>query len=321
VREIAGALVAIGSGDTYTHVAESLRTQAWGKRQWNRKDTTNLQGSLVAEWLEQYGPVVSAPHVETAWPDTLVLDSTRFMYTDKVTGITSQLFCVLFAYGYPSDGTKPRLWKIVASPNDAGQDWANFLASLSGKPRAIICDDDANIKLGIRTHWYQGRGVLIHSCEHHLYQRARNAMDADKAAGDSPIHQALRGAFHSLREWDVLRDVVRIEGSPALKKWMSQKNQMITKQLNRRSEIRVYANGAIEAPIQVIRENIERRAWCFRNRVRMDFLLEMMRLHLNQMASVESYTLAIREHLIATNGLPGGTRKQWDPKGVSSLHR
>jgi len=321
VREIAGALVAIGSGDTYTHVAESLRTQAWGKRQWNRKDTTNLQGSLVAEWLEQYGPVVSAPHVETAWPDTLVLDSTRFMYTDKVTGITSQLFCVLFAYGYPSDGTKPRLWKIVASPNDAGQDWANFLASLSGKPRAIICDDDANIKLGIRTHWYQGRGVLIHSCEHHLYQRARNAMDTDKAASDSPIHQALRGAFHSLREWDVLRDVVRIEGSPALKKWMSQKNRMITKQLNRRNEVKVYSNGAIEAPIRVIREHIERRAWCFRNRARMDLLLEMMRLHLNQVASIEAYALLIREHLIATNGVPPGGRKQYDPKGMSSLHR
>jgi len=92
VREIASALVAIGSGDTYTHVAESLRTQAWGRRQWNRKDTTNLQGSLVAEWLTQYGSVVAAPHVETTWPDTLVLGSTKFMYTDKVTGVTSQLF-------------------------------------------------------------------------------------------------------------------------------------------------------------------------------------------------------------------------------------
>lgn len=228
---------------------------------------------------------------------------------------------MLFAYGYPNDGTKPRLWKIVASPNDAGQDWANFLASLSGKPRAIICDDDTNIKLGIRTHWYQGRGVQTHSCEHHLYERARKAMDTDKVPSDSPTHQALRGAFHSLREWDVLRDVVRIEGSPALKKWMSQKNQMMAVQLKRRSEVKVFSNGAIEAPIRVIRENIERRAWCFRNRARMDLLLEMMWLHLNQNASAETYAKAVREHLIATNGVPVESRKQWDPKGQPSLHR
>ena len=322
VREIAASLVTIGNGASYASVAESIRAQAWGPtRQWNRKGSTIVNGALVAEWLAQYGPVVSAPHVETAWPDTLVLDSTNFKYTDKQTGATSQLFCVLFAYGYPSDGTKRRMWKIAASPSDTAQDWAAFLATLPGKPRVIVCDDDTNIKGGIKAHWYQGRGVLIHSCEHHLYERARNAMNTDNVPRDSPIHQALRVAFHSQGEWDVLRDVVRIEGSPALKKWMSKKNQMVTAQLARRSEDSIYSNGAIEAPIRVIREGIEKRSWCFRNRARMDLLLEMMRLHLNKVDAVDAYAQAIREQLLNTNGVPLAKRKQWDPAGVSSLRR
>jgi hypothetical protein len=251
----------------------------------------------------------------------LVLDSTNFKYTDKQTGVTSQLFCVLFAYGYPSDGTKRRMWKIAARPSNTAQDWADFLATLSGKPRVIVCDDDANIKAGIKTHWYRGRGVLIHSCEHHLYQRARNAMNTDNVPRDSPIHQALRGAFHSLKERDVLRDVVRIEGSPELKKWMRKKNQMITSQLTRRSEVSIYANGAIEAPIRVIREGLGRRSWCFRNRARMDLLLEMMRLRLNKVDAVDAYARAIREQLLTANGSPLSKRKQWDPNGVASLRR
>jgi hypothetical protein len=213
------------------------------------------------------------------------------------------------------------MWKIAASPSDTAQDWAAFLATLPGKPRVIVCDDDTNIKGGIKAHWYQGRGVLIHSCEHHLYERARNAMNTDNVPRDSPIHQALRVAFHSQGEWDVLRDVVRIEGSPALKKWMSKKNQMVTAQLARRSEVSIYSNGAIEAPIRVIREGIEKRSWCFRNRARMDLLLEMMRLHLNKVDAVDAYAQAIREQLLNTNGVPLAKRKQWDPAGVSSLRR
>jgi len=321
VREIAGALVAIGSGDTYTQVAEQLRIRAWGNRQWKRKNSTHPQGALVAEWLAQYGPVVAAPYAETEWPDTLVLDSTRFMHTDRETGVSSELFCVFFAYGYPSDGTKARMWKMAASVSDTGQDWADFLATLPGKPRVIVCDDDSNIKAGIRSHWYRGRGVLIHSCEYHLYQRAHKAMDSDKVPDDSPVRQALRVAFHSLKEWDVLRDAVRIEGAPTLKKWMSQKNTMVTRQLARRAEVSVYSNGAVEAPIRVIRRDLESRAWYFRNRARMDLLLEVMRLHLNQVATPETYAQAIREHLDAMGGAPTNQRHQWDPKGSPSLRR
>jgi hypothetical protein len=321
VQEIATALVALGGGATYADVAERLRGQAWGaQRQWNRKPSTNVNGGNVAEWLGQYGPTVAAAHAETEWPDTLVLDSTEFHHTDSHTGVQSQLFCVLFAYGYPTDGTKPRMWKIASSPSDTGQHWADFLSLLPGKPRVVVCDDDSNIKLGIRTHWYQGRGVHIHSCEHHLYLRALKAMEKDQVPKKSPLHDALNKAFRSVADWDELRDLVRVTGSPALQKWMKSKNQMITTQAAKRHEISVFANGAIEAPIRTIRQNIEKRAWCFRNRARMDLLLEMMRLRLNKVDSVEGYARLIRTD-VAGGGVAQGSRRQWDPKGVASLRR
>lgn len=322
VREIATALVSIGGGASYTVTAERIKAQAWGEtRQWNRKPTTNINGGLVADWLQQYGPVVSAAHAETEWPDTLVLDSTEFQYKDTWTGDRFQLFCVLFAYGYPSDGSKPRMWKIAASPSDAAHDWADFLATLPGKPRVLVCDDDDNIKAGVRQHWFKGKPVHIHSCEHHLYKRARVAMDADGVEHDSPLHDALNVAFHSPQEWEALRDLVRVTGSPALQKWMKDKNKMMADQLARRGEVGVYGNGAIEAPIQTVREGIERRSWCFRNLARMNLLLEMMRLRLNKVDSVDAYAHLIRDDVASAKRTPAGRRRQWDPKGFSSLRR
>jgi hypothetical protein len=93
-----------------------------------------------------------------------------------------------------------------------------------------------------------------------------------------PLHEALNHAFHSPEEWEALRDKVRELGSPALQRWMRGKSQMMATQLSRRGEIGMFSNDAIEAPIRTVRQGIKRRAWCFRNRARMDLLLEMMRL-------------------------------------------
>lgn len=322
VREVAGALVAIGRGSSYASVAEQVRAQAWGEtRQWNRSLNTHASGGLVAEWLHQYGPIIAAAHAEIEWPDTLVLDSTEFKHTDSWTGVETRLFSVLFAYGYPADGSKPRVWRIAASPSDTGWHWEQFLAALPGKPRVIVCDDDSNIKAGIRQHWSRGRSVHVHSCEHHLYERARLAMDADGVKNDSPLHEALNEAFHGPSEWQALRDLVRVTGSPALQKWMTKNGRMLSSQLARRGEVSVYSNGAIEAPIQIVRESLKRRSWCFRNRARMDLLLEMMRLRLNKVDAADAYARLIREYLAAMKGRPAGRRRQWDPAGHSSLRR
>ena len=61
-------------------------------------------GGLVAEWLDICGPALLARYAETSWPETLVLDSTRFMHTNPWTHERSLAFNVLGAYGYPRGG-------------------------------------------------------------------------------------------------------------------------------------------------------------------------------------------------------------------------
>ncbi len=93
VREVAAALAAVGAGTSYQPAATRARVASgrpllegsWG-------------GNTVAEWVDNFAPVVLAEYAETAWPETLVLDSTRFMVTDTRTQATSLAFNVLGAY-------------------------------------------------------------------------------------------------------------------------------------------------------------------------------------------------------------------------------
>ena len=52
----------------------------------------------MAEWLDVFGPPPLASYTETAWPETVVLDSTRFMATNVRTGACYLAFNVLGAY-------------------------------------------------------------------------------------------------------------------------------------------------------------------------------------------------------------------------------
>ena len=74
VREAAAALVAIGSGLTYTEAAQHARARAGPPAA-----AVGLVAQLAANWMEALTPVVAASHQETAWPETIVCDATRFM--------------------------------------------------------------------------------------------------------------------------------------------------------------------------------------------------------------------------------------------------
>lgn len=316
VREVAAALAAVGAGASYTEAAQLVRVAAWGEgRRWNRGAATVVNGALVSEWLTEYGRVVCPP--ETAWPETLVLDSTEFMYTDTWSRERYRLFCLMFAYGYPADGSAPRLWRVASAPSDDTTAWAEFLAGLNGVPRVVVCDDDGGITAGVRAAW--GRKSRVHRCEHHLYMRARVAFDKDKVAGDDPLHEQLNEAFRSPEQWRRFREAAAADKRWNVVRWAKRTDKRIAVQLERRGEVSVYANGAIEAPVRAYRAALERRAWCFRNRRRMDLLLEQMRYHANRADTVDSYTTVLRTWLRDHPGAPAGQRTDYDPRGVSSL--
>ncbi|MHB8188689.1 MAG: hypothetical protein ACYDDU_22025 [Dermatophilaceae bacterium] len=63
----------------------------------------------MAVWLDRFGSVIAGAYVETAWPETLVLDSTKVVWTNPRGGGTEQLFTVLAAWGYPAGAKRGRL--------------------------------------------------------------------------------------------------------------------------------------------------------------------------------------------------------------------
>lgn len=309
VREIAAGLVGLGKGETYTAVAQRARNLAVDRqRSYSRGAGTVVNGQLVADWLARFGPVVAASHAETAWPEVLVLDSTEFMHTDSWTGHRFQLFTVLAAFGYPADGSPGRLWRLQAAPHDDGEAWRSFLAALPGRPGSIVVDEDKAIRAGVALHW-PNRRPAIHRCEHHLYVNARQAMAADDVPDDRELHELLNDAFHSPVQWDAFATEVRANnGRRALGKWVNAWEPKLRCQLARRAahpvdRIGVWANGAIEDPIRVARQVLERRAWTFRNLARMNLLLELVRLRINAHDDTHAYAAAIRKHL-AKNGVP-----------------
>lgn len=151
VREVAAAFIAVGAGSSYQRAA--LRARAAAGRRVLEGD---WGGNTVAEWLDALAPVVLAAHEETAWPETVVLDSTRFMVTNVRTGTQQLAFNVLGAYGYPERGHgRPRVWALAAYHQATDVQWAHFLSTLDTTipPRLVIADKAAEIANGVRRVW------------------------------------------------------------------------------------------------------------------------------------------------------------------------
>ena len=79
----------------------------------------------------------------------------------------------------------------------------------------------------------------------------------------------------------------------------------------------VYANGAVEAPIKRVRQVLERRRWTFRNRERMNLLLELVRLAVLRADNASIYVADIRTHMFIVVAA-FGVWSTWGRPGVGS---
>lgn len=311
VREIAEALVLLGQGQTYTDVAKRVRARAnIGKtNRWH--DVVN--GQTVADWMADFVPVVAARHAPTKWPAVIVLDSTSFYWTDPATGKSLMLFAILAAYGYDKEGKNGKLWKVNAGPSAGIDAWAEFLGSLDGKPESIVCDQDTSIKGGVEKHWGEWAAVhLVHHCEYHLGELARKRFESDKLEPRDPIRLLFRTALQSREGWDEFEAEVR--SRPKLQNtnnWVERNCIWLRGQTQGRSRIPpIYANGAVEQPLREFRKDLRPRAFMFRNRGRLNHLLELMRLATLRVDNPADYALDIRTYLDENNGRPQRTYRQ-----------
>lgn len=299
VKEVAGALWAIAGGASYTDAALRVRRRAWGEDGADRRaDTTVASGQTVADWLDRFGPVVAGPFAETEWPETIVLDSTRFMYRDSFTGTTNQLFCVLAAWGYPAGARRGRLWRLRAYPLQDAPTWKQFLAELPGRPELVVIDRDLGAIGGVQARWGRGRNAVpLHLCEHHLYTNGKVALAKGGHTGSDPLQAALAEALSTPEGWQRFYDAaLAAGGEPA--GWAKHWNKRMLAQTKRRSSIPPhYANGAVEAPLEEVKRILSQRRWTFRNAARMNQLLELVRIRYNRSADQSDFAAALRNEL------------------------
>jgi hypothetical protein len=336
IREIAGALVDMGRGSTYTDAARRVRMQAFintpGKL---AREVKN--GQTVAEWMADFVPVVSAPHAPGRWPEVLVLDSVPFWWrgVGDVQAKTP-LYSVLAAYGYDENGRNGKLWRMEAHPTRTVAAWTDFLARLPGNPVSIIADEDTSIRGAITARW--GAALWMeryHSCEYHLYASGSQVLSRTAAASE------LRGLFHnaltSREAWDAFEIAAKTIGPLAMQTWVMIHGEQVRRQTTRRSSIPpVYANGALENALTRVRTIIGEREFSYRNRARLNLLLELIRLAQLRADNAADYATAIRAYLIKHQGRPkrsyreiydhqsteNGTRTNslWSPAAQLRLH-
>lgn len=319
VREVATALVNLGRGMSYTDAAKRVRMTANVGKTAALREVVN--GQTVAEWMADFVPVVAARHQESEWPAVLVLDSTRFIWTNNRSGQTFDLFSVLAAYGYDKDGENGRLWKLAAAPTNDGPAWEEFLASLPGRPLSVVCDRDYGIIGAVQRHWGRGKNAVpIQLCEFHIIEKGRQALRKDGVEYDDPLWELLHVALQSRTGWDAFDAAVTDHPAAANgRRWVAYWRRRMRAQTDRRPSLPpVYGNGAIEEPIRRVRAVLESRRWTFRNRARMDLLLELVRLAHLRADDAGVYAIDIRGHLSKHAGMPSRRYRalydSWGPK-------
>ena len=277
VAQAAEALVLVGQGMSYTETAQ-----------------------LVANFVEVLGPVVVAPHAETAWPETLVLDSTWFM-TETPDGkkMSNEMYAILVAYGYPAGTAPGRVWAVKASHGHGPSDWKRLLGSLPGTPKLVISDGDASIHTAVSEVWPT---TFVKLCEHHLRQgiltHLRHYGMLDDKGKPTPL---LDDAFHSVRDWRAFVKAVR--GPVMVDDWIERHEATVVDQASRRSKLPDHhSTGAAEGALSKVRTIVEPRAFSYRNAARTNLMLELVRLSLNKCDDSIAYGTSIRSFLATTKG-------------------
>lgn len=316
-RHIAEALVAVGAGATYRAAAAHARQRAGrfplngdGSRRYSR------HGQLVADWVELFAPVVFEPHRRTAWPTdgSVLLDHIGFRVKaarEDGTPVTGPVaFNVLAAAGY--ENGVMRLWHVQSAPTVLTADWHAFLAQLEHAPARVVTDGHSGTINAARKLWPEAEHWRS---EWHLQDALHDYLRKAKLHGNTREAKALRQAFTNRYWWEHFTVIAWRTGLPRLRRWLDDYGGLVEHQLAHRplpSQRRtnpLSLGGLDRTKLDRLKRWLEPRSTGFTNRERLDRLLLLMQLQLNELAHVDAYTVAIRDWLIANDGRPIGRRR------------
>lgn len=324
LRLVADALVQVGTGVSYVRASNRARVGA------DRDPLVGPgAGHLAAEWTDAWGPVITDALRETDGPETLVLDSTDFSWTNARTRQRRREFAVLVAYGYPGPGAadpRPRVWGIHASATAQADDWLALLRSLNlpAPPTSVVTDDNLAVVAAVRRLWpHQGEQPTVpflHLCEHHLRVNAISALTADRVSHFGSVRmEALNRAFRDRAGWDAFTATVTAKQANT-SAWVAGVRARVEAQTSVRHLLpEHYTTSGAEAVAARLRSMLEQRSFSLRNKERTNRLLGLVRLHLAGRDDAAHYHRILRAAAEGAGGRGVPQRSNRDRRGLASL--
>lgn len=324
LRLVAEALVQVGTGVSYVRASNRARVGAG-------RDPLQCSGAghLASEWTDTWGPVITGALAETDWPETLVLDSTDFWWTNVRTSTRRREFAVLIAYGYPGPGAadpRPRVWGVRAAHTVRTSDWIELLTSLNlpAPPTTVVTDDNLAVEPAVRRMWPAVGQELpepfVFACEHHLRTNAVKALAEDRVDHyGSARMEALNTAFHGPDGWATFTATV-LPKHTATTTWLAQVRDRVETQVSVRAQLPAhYTTAGAEAAAAQLKSMLERRSFSLRNKDRTNWLLGLIRLHLAGLDDPGQYYRVLRAAAESSGGRGAPQGRNRDSVGTASL--
>lgn len=329
-REVGLALAMVAGGESYRRAGRAAREMArrtnpamGGSRR--RSRDSNLDGQLVANWVDALAPVITHGALPKAWPERVALDSVEFRLSGGPNAGKS--FHVMAAVGYDGPTARPRVWLVRASPSRTQADWEAFLEELEGTPRWVVTDMDAPLSNAVSAVFPREGDPApnVRLCELPLRRSIENALAPLASQAQHPVLRALKYALFDYRGWTFFEgqvkhtDQLAAPALPAMMRWLRRYGPQVATQMRSRTSAGPNSTGAVEAALRHVDRALLGRSQRLGNRTRMNLLLDLMTLHANGAADARLWAARLRERLYQQGGVAPRQRPHDDHRHRPSL--
>ncbi|MGA9634476.1 MAG: hypothetical protein WBQ41_04460 [Solirubrobacterales bacterium] len=337
-REIAHALFLVAKGLSYRQSARLAREKAnriiyrhentWRLFGRAGRRNPNLDGQIVANWVDVFGPVVCDGALPTYWPERIAVDGKGFLnIRSGVSKRAGMGWNLLTAVGYEGNDNTGKIWRLLAVPTHQIPDWVELFEGLRGTPDLIVAD----MEDGIRTAANQvfprpGQDApVFYNCEDHIKRNIKDKLPAQiRNDKEHPLMRSLYWSLSSTADWDSFKKLLHNQLAqtprPLINQFLSTHEPSIRAQIPTRHRIGPYSIGGPENVQREIEGMLYTRSALMTNAPRANKLLGLLQLGMNGEANEIAWAEKIRSYLERHAGrAPLPQRPHDDPRDHWSL--